>query len=245
MIRLKNKVFIVTGGSGLLGKEIIKNIQLNGGIAVNSDINVETCLDKRTHRTDITSEESIDKTIKWVKEHFGNIDGHVNNAYPRTKDWGTKFEDITYSSWQINIDIQMNSTFLFIQKIIPELIISSGSIINMASIYGVVGNDLTMYENTSINTAAQYSAIKGGVINFTRYLASYFGRKGVRVNCISPGGIFDNQDELFVSNYEKKVPLGRMGNPDDIAPVVSFLLSKDSKYITGQNIIVDGGWTSI
>lgn len=245
MIRLKNKVFIVTGGSGLLGKEIIKNIQLNGGIAVNSDINVETCLDKRTHRTDITSEESIDKTIKWVKEHFGNIDGLVNNAYPRTKDWGTKFEDITYSSWQINIDIQMNSTFLFIQKIIPELIISSGSIINMASIYGVVGNDLTMYENTSINTAAQYSAIKGGVINFTRYLASYFGRKGVRVNCISPGGIFDNQDELFVSNYEKKVPLGRMGNPDDIAPVVSFLLSKDSKYITGQNIIVDGGWTSI
>jgi NAD(P)-dependent dehydrogenase (short-subunit alcohol dehydrogenase family) len=245
MIRLKNKVFIVTGGSGLLGKEIIKNIQLNGGIAVNSDINVETCLDKRTHRTDITSEESIDKTIKWVKEHFGSIDGLVNNAYPRTKDWGTKFEDITYTSWQVNIDIQMNSTFLFIQKIIPELIISSGSIINMASIYGVVGNDLTMYENTSINTPAQYSAIKGGIINFTRYLASYFGRKGVRVNCISPGGIFDNQDELFVSNYEKKVPLGRMGNPDDIAPVVSFLLSKDSKYITGQNIIVDGGWTSI
>ena len=115
----------------------------------------------------------------------------------------------------------------------------------MTSIYGVVGNDLTMYENTSINTAAPYSAIKGGVINFTRYLASYYGRNGVRINCVSPGGIFDNQHETFVSNYEKKVPMGRMGNPDDIAPAVSFLLSDEAKYITGQNLIVDGGWTVI
>jgi NAD(P)-dependent dehydrogenase (short-subunit alcohol dehydrogenase family) len=245
MNSLKNKIIIVTGGSGLLGKEIINDLSIKGAIAINADINVETNLKNHTLSVDITSEESVVNAIKSVSEFYGKIDGLVNNAYPRTKDWGTKFENITYESWQKNVDIQMNTTFLFIQKIIPELIKTKGAIVNMTSIYGVVGNDLTIYENTSIYTAAPYSAIKGGVINFTRYLASYFGRQGVRVNCVSPGGIFDHQHQIFVSNYEKKVPMGRMGNPDDIAPSVSFLLSDDSKYITGQNLIVDGGWTSI
>ena len=115
----------------------------------------------------------------------------------------------------------------------------------MGSIYGVVGNDLTIYEHSGIGTAAPYAAIKGGIINLTRYLASYYGRQGVRVNCVSPGGIFDHQNPIFVANYENKVPMGRMGNPDDIAPSVSFLLSDEAKYITGQNLIVDGGWTAI
>lgn len=242
---LKDKIIIVTGGSGLLGKEIINDLEAKGAIAINADINVVTDFKKHMLTVDITSEESIVKAIKLVSDYYGKIDGLVNNAYPRTKDWGTKFEDITYESWQKNVDMQMNSTFLFIQKIMPELLKTKGGIVNMTSIYGVVGNDLTIYENTNINTAAPYSAIKGGVINFTRYLASYYGRQGVRVNCVSPGGIFDNQLETFVANYEKKVPMGRMGNPDDIAPAVSFLLSDEAKYITGQNLIVDGGWTTI
>jgi len=245
MNSLKGKVIIVTGGSGLLGKEIVKNLLSKGGIAINADINVVTDFKKNTFFVDITSEESIVYAIKSIAKHYGRIDGLVNNAYPRTKDWGTKFEDITYESWQKNVDIQMNTTFLFIQKIIPMLLKSEGAIVNICSIYGVVGNDLSIYKNTSINTAAPYSAIKGGIINFTRYLASYYGKKGVRVNCVSPGGIFDNQNEIFVSNYANKVPMGRMANPDDIAPSVSFLLSDDSKYITGQNLIVDGGWTAI
>lgn len=242
---LKDKVIIVTGGSGLLGKEIINNLNSKGAIAINADINVENDLKNYSLFIDITSEESIENAIELVKEYFGKIDGLVNNAYPRTKDWGAKFEEISYESWQKNVDMQMNTTFLFIQKIMPELLKTKGSIVNMTSIYGVVGNDLTVYENSSITTAAPYSAIKGGIINFTRYLASYYGRKGVRVNCVSPGGIFDNQHKNFVSNYEKKVPMGRMGNPDDIAPAVSFLLSDEAKYITGQNLIVDGGWTVI
>lgn len=245
MNSLKDKIIIVTGGSGLLGKEIINHLITKEAIAINADIDVETDFDKNTVKVDITSEESIIKAIKEVVDFYGKINGLVNNAYPRTKDWGSKFEDISYDSWKTNVDIQMNTTFLFIQKIMPELLKTKGAIVNMASIYGVVGNDFTIYENTSIGTAAQYSAIKGGVINFTRYLASYFGRKGVRVNCVSPGGIFDNQHKIFVTNYEKKVPMGRMGNPDDIAPSVSFLLSDDAKYITGQNLIVDGGWTAI
>lgn len=245
MNSLNDKIIIVTGGSGLLGKEIINNLRLKGAIAINADINVESNFKNHTLNIDITSEQSIIDAIKSVSGFYGKIDGLVNNAYPRTKDWGTKFEDITYESWQKNVDMQMNTTFLFIQKIMPELIKTKGSIVNMASIYGVVGNDLTIYENTGIGTAAPYSAIKGGVINFSRYLASYYGRQGVRINCVSPGGIFDHQHEVFVANYEKKVPMGRMGNPDDIAPAVSFLLSDEAKYITGQNLIVDGGWTAI
>jgi len=242
---LKDKVIIVTGGSGLLGREIVSDLMLKGAMPINADINEDTDLDNNIIKIDITAEKSIIDSIESISKYYGKIDGLVNNAYPRTKDWGTKFEDIRYESWQKNVDIQMNSTFLFIQRLMPELLKTKGSIVNMASIYGVVGNDMTIYENTNIGTAAQYSAIKGGVINLTRYLASYYGKQGVRLNCVSPGGIFDNQDALFVSNYEKKVPLGRMGTPNDIAPVVSFLLSEEAKYITGQNIIVDGGWTCI
>ena len=242
---LKDKVIIVTGGSGLLGREIVSYLMLKGAMAINADINEDTDLKKNIFKIDITSEKSIVNGIETISKYYGKIDGLVNNAYPRTEDWGAKFEDISYKSWQKNVDIQMNSTFLFIQKLMPELIKTKGSIVNMASIYGVVGNDMTIYENTNIGTSAQYSAIKGGIINLTRYLASYYGKQGVRLNCVSPGGIFDNQDALFVSNYEKKVPLGRMGTPNDIAPVVSFLLSEEAKYITGQNIIVDGGWTCI
>ena len=100
-------------------------------------------------------------------------------------------------------------------------------------------------EGTKINPAAAYSAIKGGLINFTKYLASYYGQHNIRINCVSPGGIFDNQASIFVSQYENKVPLRRMGVPQDISPSVVFLLGNDSSYITGQNIIIDGGWTAI
>ena len=242
---LKDKIIIVTGGSGLIGKSIINDITHKNGIAINADINVDTNLDKRTIKTDITSEESIKETIFKVVEKFGKIDGLVNNAYPRTSDWGLEFEKIPFDSWKANVDMQMNSTFLFIQKIMPQLLQTKGAVVNISSIYGVVGNDMSLYKNTKIKTAPAYTAIKGGIVNFTRYLASYYGREGVRFNCVSPGGIFDNQDPIFVNNYESKVPMGRMGNPDDIAPSVSFLLSEESKYTTGQNLIVDGGWTAI
>ena len=245
MNNLKNKVIIVTGGSGLLGQEIVVNLRNKGAIAINADINVSTDLKNFKLKFDITSEKSIINGVKKVIDKFGEINGLVNNAYPRTKDWGAKFEDISYKSWKKNIDMQLNTVFLVVKHVIPELIKTQGSIVNMASIYGLVGNDASIYENTSINSVAQYSAIKGGVINFTRYLASYYGKKNIRINCVSPGGIFDNQDKTFVENYEKKVPIGRMGTPSDISPAVSFLISDEAKYITGQNLIVDGGFTII
>ena len=244
MISIKDKVIVVTGGNGLLGKQMITIFRNNGALAISVDINFEKQGDD-DFLMDITNEDSVKSVVNSIIKKYNKIDGWINNAYPRTNDWGNKFENIILDSWRKNVDMQMNTTFLFIQKVMPELLKNKGSVVNITSIYGVVGNDLTIYENTSITTAAPYSAIKGGIINFTRYLASYYGRQGVRVNCVSPGGILDKQHNIFIENYEKKVPMGRMGNPDDIAPAVSFLLSDDAKYITGQNIIIDGGWTAI
>lgn len=243
---LKNKIIIVTGGSGLIGKAIVNDIRHNGGIAINAEVGVKTDFHTGTLQMDITNDDSVQAGIDLVAAEYSRIDGMVNCAYPRTKDWGTKFENVNPDSWRANINMQLNSYFVCCQKVLKIMAEQNGgSIVNIASIYGVVGNDFTLYEEYGGTSPAAYSAIKGGLINFTRYLASYYGRKGIRVNCVSPGGIFDNQHPSFVSKYEARVPMGRLGNPDDIAPAVSFLLSDEAKYITGQNLIVDGGWTCI
>ena len=244
--RLKDKIIIVTGGSGLLGKAIIERLTLEGAFCINFEIIHETNDDLSHVHCDITNSESVDKALALVFSKYSKVDGLVNNAYPKTKDWGNIFEYIELNSWKQNVDWQLNSYFYITQKVASQMSNQkSGSIINMASIYGVVGPNFPIYNDTSMTMPAAYSAIKGALVSFTRYLASYLGPKLIRVNAVSPGGIFDNQNEVFVENYCNTVPMGRLGVPEDISPTVAFLLSDDSKYITGQNIIVDGGWTAI
>ena len=246
MSKLKNKIIIVTGGNGLLGKEILKNISEEGGIPICADVNIKKKSDYDQIYCDISSEESIENLLNEVIKKYNKIDGLVNNAYPRTNDWHLDFEKIKLESWKKNIDLQLNSNFTIIQKVAKLMKkYKTGSIVNMASIYGVIGPDFSIYEGTDMTMPAAYSAIKGGLINFTRYLASYYGKDSININCISPGGILDDQPMKFIKNYTKKVPLGRMGNPSDISPAVVFLLSEESSYITGQNIIIDGGLTAI
>ncbi len=245
MKNLAHKVILVTGGAGLLGQPMLQKLRQMDAIALNADLANPT-QEEGFFRCDVTDEESVKTLIADVVAKYGRIDGLVNNAYPRTPDWGLKFEDIPVKSWKENVDIQMNSYFLMSQEVLKVMSRQkSGSIVNIASIYGMVGPDFSVYEDTEMTMPAAYAAIKGGLINLTRYLAAYFGPEGIRVNCVSPGGVFNNQPADFVTHYSNRVPLRRMAQPDDISPAVAFLMSDEAGYITGQNLAIDGGWTAI
>ena len=194
---------------------------------------------------DITNMNDILDLIDRTLNKSAKIDALVNNAYPRNKNYGRKFEDVTYEDFCENVDMHLGGYFLITKEISKVMINQNyGNIINMASIYGFSAPKFDIYEGTDMTLPVEYAAIKGGLLNLTKYLASYLGRYNIRVNAISPGGVFDDQPESFVEKYSEKVVLGkRMANQNDIVGVLLFLLSNASEYITGQNIIVDGGWT--
>ncbi len=244
---LKDKIIVVTGGKGLIGSAIIKELNMQGAICINADINCEKTIDKLEYNCDITNDDSVKELITQVVKTYSKIDGWVNNAYPRTSDWGKlPFSEEPIESWQKNIDLHLVGYARCSQFALNQMKKQGfGSLINMSSIYGILGPDFTVYEGTSMNNPSAYAAIKGGVVNLTRYMASYYGPSNVRVNCISPGGIFDNQNPVFVENYNKKTPLKRMGLPGDIAPAIAFLISDGASYITGQNLVIDGGWSIV
>ncbi|WP_298953108.1 SDR family oxidoreductase [uncultured Nonlabens sp.] len=241
---LRDKIVIVTGANGLIGKEVIKHLEFNKAIVIAVD--VEAC--DKVLEYDVTKPDSIDVLISYVMDKYKRIDGLVNLAYPRTSDWGNKFEDVKMDSWRINVDMQLNAIFYINQSVLKIMKNQKkGSIVNIGSIYGVVGNDFELYKDYGGTSASAYSAIKGGIINFSRYLASYYGKHNVRINCVSPGGILDKKQQhpSFIQKYSEKSPLGRLGDAFEIAPPISFLISDDSSFITGHNLMVDGGWTAI
>jgi len=251
---LDGKVAYVTGGSGLIGSEISKAFASAGAKTIIIDIDEDkgrnlaseindmgfTALFENIDTTDLNN---IDNCLEKLVEKYERLDVWVNCAFPRTKDWGNKVEDLNIHSWQKNIDMHMNSYSWISRKVcllMKER--SRGNLINIASIYGVQGSDFTVYEETEMTSPMAYSVIKGGIINLSRYLAAYFGKYNIRVNNVCPGGVFDNQNHRFVKNYSKKTPLKRMANPEEIASAVLFLASDASSYVTGETLMVDGGW---
>ena len=255
---LKNKTIIITGGSGLIGSAFSTTSAEYGANVVIIDIDKKksdklvkqvkekTGNDKVIYlKCDITNLNDIKKAIDVILNKFGEISILVNNAYPRNKNYGKKYEDVTYEDFCENINLHVGGYFLITQQVSKIMIKQNyGNIINMGSIYGFAAPRFEIYEGTEMTNAVEYAAIKGAIIYLTKYLASYLGKYNIRVNCISPGGVFDNQPESFVKKYSQKVLLGkRMAKTDDLTGTLLFLLSDASKYITGQNIIVDGGWS--
>lgn len=250
---LKGRVAFVTGGVGLLGFEVTKALADAGAKVVILDIDIKkrSQLLRKNKQVffeefDVTDLDNIDKKIEELVKKYKRVDVWVNTAYPRTLDWGEKVENLSLNSWQKNVEIHLNSYSWISRKVC--LIMKKqkgGSLINFASIYGVVGNNFSVYEGTKLTSPMAYSAIKGGIVNLGRYLASYFGEFNVRVNTICPGGIFNNQDKIFVKNYEKSTPLKRMGKSEEIATATLFLASDASSYVTGITLMVDGGWTAV
>lgn len=258
MFNLKNKTVVITGGAGLIGSAFSKACSEQDANVVIVDIDEEKGnhlmekIKKETgnesiifHKCDITNVNDIQSLINIILNKFKAIDVLVNNAYPRNKNYGRKFEDVAYEDFCENVNMHLGGYFLITKEISKVMVKQNyGNIINMASIYGFSAPKFDIYDGTDITMPVEYAAIKGAVINLTRYLASYLGKHDIRVNAISPGGVFNNQPESFVKKYSEKVFLGkRMANPDDLIGVLLFLLSDASKYITGQNIVVDGGWS--
>lgn len=257
LFSLQGKIAVVTGGAGLIGKELSRGLAEAGAITILAEVNkdkgkkVANELKKKKlnvifRHLDITKEESVSSLINFIDKKYGRIDIWVNNAYPRTSDWGLKFEDIPFSSWKKNIDMHLSGYFICCQKVTEYMKRKRlGVIINLASIYGIVGPDFSVYKDTKMTMPTAYSVIKGGIIAFTKYLASYYGKYNIRVNCISPGGVYDKQPNLFVRRYIQKTPLKRMANKEDMVGAVLYLASDAGKYITGHNLVVDGGWSII
>jgi len=248
---LAGKTAIVTGGSGLLGKEIVKGLRDFGAVVYLADIDMNKSADLiddtgiRYLNLDITSVDSITGGIKTVIAATDRIDIIVNSAYPRTHDWGLKFEKIPFASWKANVDSQLGGYFLCCQRVAEQMKQQGGgSIINIGSIYGVVAPDFSIYEGTEMTMPAAYSAVKGGSIALTNYIATYYAQYKIRANTVSPGGIFVNEPSPFVEKYARKAPMGRMGLPAEVVGAVIFLASDASSYMTGQNLTVDGGWTA-
>lgn len=239
----KGRVAVVTGASGLLGREVCAGLRAAGADVWMADV-AETD-DPRSLVMDITSEESIGAALDRVVAESGRLDVFVNCAYPRTPDWGSPLETEKYSSWLENVDMHLGGYFATSRAAAMRMAASGGgSVINFASIYGVVGPSYEVYDGTTMTMPSAYSAIKGGVIGVSRLMATYFGPSNVRCNCVSPGGVEDKQLDSFISHYDALTPLKRMAQPRDIVGAVIFLASDAGSYVTGQNIIVDGGWSA-
>lgn len=264
--RLDGKTAYIIGGLGLIGKEVSAALAVAGAKIVILDIdendgetfsrNIEG-FDCKVNFELFNCEDmdQIEKNFSGIISKNGCPDIFINCSYPRTADWGkSSFREVTLDSFRKNVDIHMNS-YAWLARLAAEEMVNnkeSGSIIQLGSTYGIVGQDLSVYEGTEMTENMTYAAIKGAVINLTRQMASYYGQYNIRVNTLCPGGLdghvagkSDKQNPIFVENYSKKTPLRRLGTAEEIAPTVLFLASEASSYITGSTIMVDGGWSSI
>ena len=263
---IKNRNIVITGSSGLLGSQYANILSASGANVILVDLDsiknkkLERSLRKkyrtkaRSYITDISNLQEVKKLAKNVLRDFKKIDGLVNNAAFTSKaakeesdnPYGS-LENFPMKIWQKSIDINLTGVFFCSQafgKIMTKQ--GKGVIVNIASNYGLVGADQRIYGKSGLNLPISYAATKGAVVNMTRYLAAYWSGKNIRVNTLSPGGVLDvtYQDKKFIKKYSEKTILGRMAKKNEYNGAMLFLISDASSYMTGANLIIDGGWTA-
>lgn len=255
---MTDRITLITGATGYIGRALTETVAELGSHVLLLDLKTDTLqsfaneieqkykVSAKYIELDLEDESAISGLATTIRNFYPKIDVLINNAaFVGTSDitgWVTAFEEQSVSTWKRAMDVNLTSAFALSKECINLLRASeNGSIINVASIYGVYGPDLSLYEGTSMGNPAAYSASKGGLLQLTRWLATTVAPE-VRVNAISPGGVFRNQPEKFCERYIQRTPLKRMATEEDFKGAVAYLASDMSCYVTGQNIIVDGGW---
>ncbi|QLH10223.1 SDR family oxidoreductase [Nitrosarchaeum sp. AC2] len=256
---LNGRVVLLTGAGGLLGEQYADGLSQAGAHVILADINyskvklIEKTLKLKYNtkpfavKFDITDKKSIKKMIDLILRKYSKIDVLINNAVDQgnAKLRTTDFIDLPQSSWDNAIKINLTGMFLCCQEVGKVMLKQKkGVIINISSTYGLVAPDQRIYGKSGQNSAIFYAATKSAVLNFTRYLASYWHNKGIRVNTLTPGGVEKGQDPEFIKKYSKKTMLGRMAKKNEYVGAIIFLASDASSYMTGSNLIIDGGWTA-
>lgn len=262
---LRGRVAVVTGGAGLLGAHFCAGLAEHGADVAVVDLYEDAAVELAASLTgrfgtravgigcDVSDPSAVDAMVVQVMGTLGTINILHNNAASKSDDLSAFFapsEDYDIDEWRKIMSVNLDGLFLVARAVGKQMIRQgSGSIIQTASIYGVVGPDNRIYEGShylgrEINTPAVYAASKGGVVALTRYLATTWAQHGVRVNTLTPGGVESGQNETFTSKYAARVPMGRMGQPHEMVGALVFLASDASSYVTGQNLVVDGGLTA-
>jgi NAD(P)-dependent dehydrogenase (short-subunit alcohol dehydrogenase family) len=252
---LTGRVAVVTGGGGRLGFQMARALCEAGAGVVLASRDEEKCRraaqrleglggEAVAMAADVTDPASCDLLAQRTAARFGRLDIWVNNA-AKVEGVGAALEAQTPEDWRATVDACLNSVFYGVQAAAGVMRAQGrGVIVNIASIYGLVSPDPRIYGDSGLNSPPQYAAAKGGVVQLTRYLAVHLAPHGIRVNSITPGGFLDGQDPDFVANYCARTPLGRMGNETDLMGAIVYLASDASAYVTGHNLVVDGGWTA-
>lgn len=249
---LNDQVVALSGAAGRIGSAFALAVVKNGGRVLLGDVaeekgrELERELGKENAlfiRADLTEPQEIDRFIKLGVDKFGKVDAAVHCAYPRSEQWGTRFEDLQANLLAQDLHRQLGGAILYSQRVIHHFRQQGhGNLIQISSIQGVAAPKFEHYEGTDIVTPIEYSAIKAGIIAITRYLAKYCKGQNIRVNCISPGGILENQPDEFLARYRSSCTSKGMLDADDLTGTLLYLLSDQSKFVNGQNIIVDDGW---
>jgi len=256
---LLGKVAIVTGGSGFFGTPISLALAEAGATVIIASRNVKKCQEFAASirekgflaegmPLDLEDENSIDGFVANVEKQFGRIDVLVNNAVSR--EGFANLEDVERGSWEKAQRINSTGLMLITRAVVRIMVQqNSGNIINISSIQGAVGPNFPVYGDTGMTSPVNYTYDKWGMVGFTKWLANYYGKHNIRANCISPGGYGPGVEQMvgkeeFIGNYKRLTPLGRFANDDDIKGPVVFMASDASSFITGHNLMVDGGWTS-